>query len=166
MIIYMAKLRSILLVIIMCCWCYDDGFAETVIVSKDGRGDYTSIREAINKAPRFVGGKKRHRIYVAAGVYEEYIIIPREKTNIELIGSGRRNTKIVGYRSASDTTVDQTATLGILFNCIISLINLICPILLIESRNLLIFFLQILFSFAIKFVSINFWHYTRMYVSA
>ncbi|XP_028773425.1 probable pectinesterase/pectinesterase inhibitor 12 [Neltuma alba] len=77
-------------------------------VSKDGDGDYASISEAIAEAPSF--SRKRYRIEVRGGVYEEYLRIPPDKTNIMLIGSGSQITRITGNRSAA---TDQSATLAI-----------------------------------------------------
>ncbi|KAJ1428455.1 Pectinesterase, catalytic [Sesbania bispinosa] len=73
-----------------------------VIVSKDGSGDYTSVGEAINKAPDL--SDKPYTIRIRAGTYEEYVLIPAEKTNINLIGDDPRHTKIVGYQKGS--TID------------------------------------------------------------
>ncbi|KAI9078806.1 hypothetical protein K1719_039264 [Acacia pycnantha] len=79
-----------------------------VIVSKGGDGDYTSISEAIAKAPSF--SRKRYIIEVKGGMYEEYVRIPPDKTNILLIGSGPQLTRITGDRSSA---TDQSATLAI-----------------------------------------------------
>ncbi|XP_061373126.1 pectinesterase-like [Gastrolobium bilobum] len=74
----------------------------TVIVSKDGNGDYTTVSEAITKAPDL--SDKPYTIHVRAGTYEEYIVIPAEKTNIKLVGDGPHHTKIVSYQNGS--TID------------------------------------------------------------
>ncbi|RDY01544.1 putative pectinesterase/pectinesterase inhibitor 22, partial [Mucuna pruriens] len=74
----------------------------TIIVSKDGSGDYTTVGEAIKKAPEL--SDKPYTIHVRAGTYEEYVIIPAEKTNIKLVGDGPHHTKIVGYQNGS--TID------------------------------------------------------------
>ncbi|KAI4345934.1 hypothetical protein L6164_013019 [Bauhinia variegata] len=93
------------------------------IVSKDGSEDYTTIAEAIAQAPTF--SAKPYIILVRAGIYEEYLIVPYEKTNIRLTGDGVKCTRIVGYRSTSGSLipVNQSATIGTLFpiycNCTI-----------------------------------------------
>ncbi|TKY47990.1 pectinesterase 30 [Spatholobus suberectus] len=74
----------------------------TIIVSKDGSGDYTTVGEAITKAPEL--SDEPHTIHVRAGTYEEYVVIPAEKTNIKLVGDGPHHTKIVGYQNGS--TID------------------------------------------------------------
>ncbi|XP_054794028.1 probable pectinesterase/pectinesterase inhibitor 12 [Prosopis cineraria] len=79
-----------------------------IVVSKDGDGDYASISEAIARAPRLSG--KRIRIEIKAGIYEEYLRIPSDKTNIVLVGSGTQITRITGNRT---TATDQSATLAI-----------------------------------------------------
>lgn len=87
-----------------------------VIVSKNGDGDYTSISEAIAKAPSF--SRMRYIIEVKGGIYEEYLKIPSDKTNILLIGAGPQVTRITGNRN---TATDQSATIGIV--CILVFIS-------------------------------------------
>ena len=60
-----------------------------VIVDKNGRGDYTTIQDAINN----YDGKP---IYVRNGVYEEGRIECADK-NITIIGENKFETKIVNY---------------------------------------------------------------------
>ncbi|KAG4944914.1 hypothetical protein AAZX31_15G001600 [Glycine max] len=74
----------------------------TVIVSKDGSGNYTTVSEAIMKAPDM--SDKPYTIHVRAGTYEEYVTIPAKKTNIKLVGDGPHLTKLVGYQNGS--TID------------------------------------------------------------
>lgn len=71
----------------------------TVIVSKDGSGNYTTVSEAIMKAPDM--SDKPYTIHVRAGTYEEYVTIPAKKTNIKLVGDGPHLTKLVGYQNGS-----------------------------------------------------------------
>ncbi|KAK7325326.1 hypothetical protein VNO77_29488 [Canavalia gladiata] len=74
----------------------------SVIVSKDGSGDYRTVGEAITNAPDM--SEKPYTIHIRTGTYEEYVVIPAEKTNIKLIGDGPHHTKIVGYQNGS--TID------------------------------------------------------------
>ncbi|XP_027343469.1 probable pectinesterase/pectinesterase inhibitor 12 [Abrus precatorius] len=69
----------------------------SIIVSKDGSGDYTTVGEAILNAPDL--SDKPYTIHVRQGTYEEYVVIPPEKTNIKLVGDGPQHTKIVGYQN-------------------------------------------------------------------
>ncbi|GLJ52725.1 hypothetical protein SUGI_1122610 [Cryptomeria japonica] len=62
--------------------------------------NYTTITDAIN----VVANKSANRsvIYVAAGVYEEYVSVASNKYNIMLIGDGKDVTVITGNRSVVD----------------------------------------------------------------
>lgn len=71
----------------------------TIVVSKDGSGDYTTVGEAIRKAPEL--SEEPHTIHVREGNYEEFIFIPPEKTNIKLVGDGPQHTKIVTHQNGS-----------------------------------------------------------------
>ncbi|EXB44276.1 putative pectinesterase/pectinesterase inhibitor 25 [Morus notabilis] len=76
---------------------------DSVIVSKDGTGNFTTIGEAVavshnNTRPEdgyFV-------IYAEQGLYEEYIVIPSYKKNIVLLGDGINATIITGNHSVVD----------------------------------------------------------------
>ncbi|KAF7837399.1 putative pectinesterase/pectinesterase inhibitor 22 [Senna tora] len=82
------------------------------VVSKDGDGEYRSISEAIAEAPNL--SSEKYTIYVEGGIYEEYISIPTEKTNIMIVGKGKQYTRIIGNRSTSTgTALDQTATVAV-----------------------------------------------------
>ncbi|XP_028793275.1 putative pectinesterase/pectinesterase inhibitor 22 [Neltuma alba] len=73
--------------------------SSTVTVSIDGHGDYTTIAQAISEAPSHSGTK--HTILVRPGIYKELLHIPRDKTNILLIGDGRHNTVISDTKMAA-----------------------------------------------------------------
>ena len=65
-----------------------------MVVAKDGSGNYTSVQAAINAAP---GGRRSpFKIFVKSGVYTEQIIIPAEKTFIELVGEDVATT-VIGF---------------------------------------------------------------------
>lgn len=59
--------------------------------------DYSTVQAAVNAAPNNTYG--HFVIAVAAGVYEENVIIPFEKTNILLVGEGMGATIITASRS-------------------------------------------------------------------
>ena len=54
------------------------------VVSSNGKGNFTTIQEAINAVPDF--RKKQTRILLSKGIYKEKLVVPASKTNIALIG--------------------------------------------------------------------------------
>lgn len=85
-----------------------------VIVACDGSGDYGFITEAVAAAPNM--SKKTYTIRIKQGVYKENVMIPREKTNIMLVGDGMNSTIITGSRSFVDGfSTFESATLSRLF---------------------------------------------------
>lgn len=94
-----------------------------VVVNKNGRGNFTTISDAVAAAPNNTAIRNITSyfvIYVARGVYEEYVSIPSNKQNVMLIGDGINQTVITGNRSVVDGwTTYNSATFGKL----ISLIN-------------------------------------------
>ncbi|KAK7277185.1 hypothetical protein RIF29_18336 [Crotalaria pallida] len=72
-----------------------------VMVSKDGRGNYTHVAEAIENAPNM--SLTFYNIYIKEGTYEENLYIPDTKTNIRLYGDGARRTIIFGNRTNNET---------------------------------------------------------------
>jgi len=94
----------------------DDGALDenVVTVAKDGSGNYTTITDALNAAPN--KSSDRYVIHVTEGVYQEYIEVPKYKTNIMLVGDGINSTVITGNRSVVDGwTTFRSATVGKLF---------------------------------------------------
>ncbi|KAK8488267.1 hypothetical protein V6N13_052169 [Hibiscus sabdariffa] len=85
-----------------------------VMVSPKGGGQFRTINAAIAAAPNNLGNTDQYYvIYVAAGVYQEYISIPMNKQNLVLIGDGIGRTIITGSRSVPDgLTTFNTATFG------------------------------------------------------
>ncbi|XP_047174429.1 probable pectinesterase/pectinesterase inhibitor 47 [Vigna umbellata] len=74
-----------------------------VIVSSYGMDNYTSIGEAIAAAPNNTKPEDGYfLVYVREGIYEEYVVIPREKKNILLVGDGINKTIITGNHSVID----------------------------------------------------------------
>lgn len=63
-----------------------------VTVAKDGSGDFSTIQAAINHAPSF--STWRYTIQIGEGLYEEYILVPKNKTNLMLVGAGMDKTII------------------------------------------------------------------------
>ncbi|OMP03257.1 Pectinesterase, catalytic [Corchorus olitorius] len=74
-----------------------------VVVNPNGSGDFTTINEAVAAAPNNTGnGTQYFVIYVVSGVYEEYVVIPKKKQNLMMIGDGIDKTIITGNRSVAD----------------------------------------------------------------
>ncbi|KAI4332865.1 hypothetical protein L6164_017741 [Bauhinia variegata] len=74
-----------------------------VIVSPYGTDNFTSIGEAIAAAPNNSKPEDGYfLLYAREAVYEEYVIVPREKKNILLIGDGINKTIITGNHSVVD----------------------------------------------------------------
>ena len=65
---------------------------DTLVVSRDGTGDFRTIDEAIEVCRAFMDYQKV--IYVKRGVYKEKLIIPSWLTNITILGEDRDQTII------------------------------------------------------------------------
>ncbi|KAG8043690.1 hypothetical protein GUJ93_ZPchr0458g22486 [Zizania palustris] len=70
------------------------------VVAKDGSGNFKTITEAINAAPK--NSPTRFAIYVKAGEYNEYVTIPKELPNIFMYGDGPSRTRVIGNKSNKD----------------------------------------------------------------
>lgn len=67
----------------------------SVIVAKDGSGDFTTLQAAIDAAPDH--GEERFVIYIKNGLYDtEKLIVPAGKNKITLMGEDREKT-IISY---------------------------------------------------------------------
>lgn len=66
--------------------------APDIVVSKDGKGQFTSIQEAILSVRDYK--PTRTTIYVKNGVYEEKITVPANKCDITIIGEDAEKTII------------------------------------------------------------------------
>ncbi|KAJ9543060.1 hypothetical protein OSB04_022767 [Centaurea solstitialis] len=74
-----------------------------VVVSQDGSGDFTTISDAVNFAPNNSASSAGYfLINVTAGVYEEYVNIPKNKKYLMMIGDGINRTVITGNHSVAD----------------------------------------------------------------
>ncbi|KAK7356112.1 hypothetical protein VNO80_15378 [Phaseolus coccineus] len=88
---------------------------QKVVVNPDGSGDFTTINDAVAAAPENSGTNNGyHVIYVVAGIYNEYVSIPKSKQNLMLIGDGINRTVLTGDRSVVDGwTTFQSATFAV-----------------------------------------------------
>ncbi|GAA0159623.1 esterase [Lithospermum erythrorhizon] len=77
--------------------------SDIVVVSQDGTGNFTTITQAVDAAPNNTNGSNGYfLIYVMEGVYEEYILIAKNKKYLLMIGDGINNTIITGNHSVID----------------------------------------------------------------
>lgn len=81
-------------------------------VSLDGRGDFSSIQEAIMAVPDF--RKKETVILIQAGVYKEKLILPASKTNVTLVGTAATEVVITNddYAAKLNRFGEEMGTTG------------------------------------------------------
>lgn len=95
---------------------FTDGVSvsKMVVVNPYGNGDFATITDAVNSAPNNTGsGDGYFVIYVVAGVYNEYVSIPKNKKYLMMIGDGINQTIITGNRSVVDGwTTFNSSTFG------------------------------------------------------
>jgi Pectinesterase len=86
-------------------------------VCKTGMCRYNTVQKAVDAAPP--NGSKLYVVYIKAGVYEETVRVPFEKTNVAFVGDGMGRTVITGSLNADMVGVStyDTATVG-MFLCI------------------------------------------------
>ncbi|XP_038877946.1 pectinesterase 3 [Benincasa hispida] len=83
-----------------------------VTVSKDGKGNYTTIKDAVAAVPK--KSKQRFIIYVKEGLYEENVILDKSKWNVMMYGDGRTKTIVSGRLNFIDgTPTFSTATFAV-----------------------------------------------------
>ncbi len=73
-------------------YCQKPAYIPSLVVAKDGSGNYKTIQEAINSVRDL--SIKRVTIHVKNGVYHEKVVIPSWKTNISLVGESKDSTII------------------------------------------------------------------------
>ncbi|KAK1403076.1 Pectinesterase [Heracleum sosnowskyi] len=77
--------------------------SDLVIVSKDGSGNFTTIKETVAMAPNnSLASDGYFLIYVVAGVYEQYVTIPKSNKYLMMIGDGINQTVITGNHNVVD----------------------------------------------------------------
>ena len=83
--------------------------APNAVVAKDGSGKFKTIQEAVNAMPK--GHPGRWVIYVKTGLYDEIVMIPKDKVNIFMYGDGPKQSRVTGRKSFADgITTMKTAT--------------------------------------------------------
>lgn len=92
---------------------------DTVVVSQNGSGNFTTIGDAVDSAPDNLDGSSGYYlIYVDAGVYEEYVVISKKKKYLMMIGDGINRTVVTGNHSFVDGwTTFNSSTFGKLICC-------------------------------------------------
>lgn len=104
-----------------------------VVVAQDGSGNYRKINDAIANMPVKAG---RYVIYIKAGVYHEYILVPKHKDNLFMYGDGPLRTIITGQHSNnSGQKTDASATFGKLH----SLCQFTCGLDYVETGMIILF---------------------------
>jgi len=89
-------MRRLLFVILACAQAALLAGKPDAVVAPDGSGDYTSVQEAISRAPMRTGKTDpRWVILVKSGTYRERIHVQRERGNILVRGEDAANTVIV-----------------------------------------------------------------------
>ncbi len=78
---------------------------DTLIVARDGTGQFRTINEAVEVCRAFMEYHKV--IYVKKGVYKEKVIIPSWLTNIEVCGENAENT-IITYDDHANIRFEET----------------------------------------------------------
>ncbi|XP_042400632.1 pectinesterase-like [Zingiber officinale] len=87
-----------------------------VKVFQDGKGDFTTVSEAVAFAPNDTAAAVAgyFAVYVSEGVYRENVIVPANKRNLILIGAGINRTVITSNHSVGDGwTTFNSATFAV-----------------------------------------------------
>lgn len=88
--------------------------SDIVTVNQNGTGNFTTITDAVAAAPNKTDGTAGYFvIYVTSGVYDENVLIAKNKRYLMMIGDGINRTIITGNRSVVDGwTTFNSATFG------------------------------------------------------
>lgn len=78
---------------------------DTLFVSRDGRGEFRNIADAIEVCRAFMEYKKV--IFVRSGVYKEKLVVPSWLTHIEICGENPENT-IITYDDHANIKLPET----------------------------------------------------------
>ncbi|CAK9145602.1 unnamed protein product [Ilex paraguariensis] len=82
------------------------------VVAKDGSGQYKTINDALKAVPQ--KSNQTFVIFIKAGVYNEYIDIPRGTNNVMFLGEGPTKTRITGNKNYVDGVgTYKTATVAV-----------------------------------------------------
>ena len=88
----MRKVLGLLLLLVAVSGTWAQERRDTLVVSRDGPGDFRTLQEAVESARAFMDYTVT--IYVKNGVYKEKVIVPSWVENIDIIGEDRDKTII------------------------------------------------------------------------
>lgn len=88
----MRKVLGLLLLLVAVSGTWAQEHRDTLVVSRDGTGDFRTLQEAVESARAFMDYTVT--IYVKNGVYKEKVIVPSWVENIDIIGEDRDKTII------------------------------------------------------------------------
>lgn len=88
----MRKVLGLLLLLVAVSGIWAQERRDTLVVSRDGTGDFRTLQEAVESARAFMDYTVT--IYVKNGVYKEKVIVPSWVENIDIIGEDRDKTII------------------------------------------------------------------------
>ena len=88
----MSKVLGLLLLLVVVSGTWAQERQDTIVVSRDGTGNFRTLQEAIESARVFMDYTVT--IYVRNGVYKEKVIVPSWVENIDIIGEDRDKTII------------------------------------------------------------------------
>ena len=88
----MRKVLGLLLLLVVVSGTWAQERQDTIVVSRDGTGNFRTLQEAIESARAFMDYTVT--IYVKNGVYKEKVIVPSWVENIDIIGEDRDKTII------------------------------------------------------------------------
>lgn len=88
----MKKILGILLFLVVVSGVYAQERKDTIVVSRDGTGDFRTLQEAIESPRAFMDFIVT--IYIKNGIYKEKVIIPSWLEHIDIIGEDRDKTII------------------------------------------------------------------------
>ena len=88
----MSKVLGLLLLLVVVSGTWAQERQDTIVVSRDGTGNFRTLQEAIESARAFMDYTVT--IYVKNGVYKEKVIVPSWVENIDIIGEDRDKTII------------------------------------------------------------------------
>lgn len=96
----MRKVLGLLLLLVAVSGTWAQERQDTIVVSRDGTGNFRTLQEAIESARAFMDYTVT--IYVRNGVYKEKVIVPSWVENIDIIGEDRDKT-IITYDDHANT---------------------------------------------------------------
>ena len=88
----MRKVLGLLLLLVAVSGTWAQERRDTLVVSRDGTGDFRTLQKAVESARAFMDYTVT--IYVKNGVYKEKVIVPSWVENIDIIGEDRDKTII------------------------------------------------------------------------